>query len=278
MTTAVEPLGPDSITWRLVGDWRGLLLAGRILVMQVAHPVVGAGVGEHSVYKTDPYGRLDRTLQSTMAQVYGGKAAAEEGRRLQELHRDIRGVDAQGRRYSARNPEAFLWVHMTGFELGLVFHERFDTPLSPAQVQQLFDEWRRHGRILGIPDKALPQSVEEFWEVWARVSTRLENNVVVQDLLYNPPKPPPHVPALVFRPLSLRFLALRREVLAWTLPDALRESVGLPVLTVRQERKLRRLARLMRLLGRVLPERLLFLPVAWRARERALADLAKEPS
>jgi hypothetical protein len=34
----------------------------------------------------------------------------------------------------------------------------------------------------------------------------------------------------------------------------------------------------MRLLGRVLPERLLFLPVAWQARERALADLAKETS
>ena len=269
----VEPLGPDSITWRLAGDWRGILLAGRILVLQVAHPVVGAGVGEHSVYKTDPYGRLDRTFRSTMAQVYGGSQAVEEGRRLQELHRDIKGVDARGRRYSARNPEAYLWVHMTGFELGLVFHERFDTPLDAAGRAKLFDEWRRHGRILGIPDKALPRTQEEFWVTWEAVLPKLENNPVVQDLLFNPPKPPPHVPAFVLRPITSRFLTLRCELLAWTLPEQVRERVGLPVLTPRQERKVRRVARLMRRLGRVLPERLLFLPLAWKAREQALKDL-----
>jgi uncharacterized protein (DUF2236 family) len=119
--TGVEPLGPDSIFWRLTGDWRTMLLAGRALVMQTAYPAVGAGVGEHSVYKTDPYGRLDRTMRSVMAQVYGGEHAVEEGRRLREMHRDIKGVDAKGRRYSALNPDAYLWVHATAYEGFLVF-------------------------------------------------------------------------------------------------------------------------------------------------------------
>jgi uncharacterized protein (DUF2236 family) len=44
---------------------------------------------------------------------------------LQELHRDIKGVDAQGCRYAALNPEAFYWVHVTVLEGALIFQERF---------------------------------------------------------------------------------------------------------------------------------------------------------
>ena len=83
------------------------MLSVRALLMQVAHPMVGAGVGEHSVYKTDPWGRLYRSLNSLMTQIYGSERAVAEGPRLQELHRGIKGVDAQGRRYSALNPEAY---------------------------------------------------------------------------------------------------------------------------------------------------------------------------
>ena len=174
--TDVRPLGPETIFWRLTGDWRTMLLAGRALVMQTAYPAVGAGVGEHSVYKTDPYGRLDRTMRSVMAQVYGGEQAVEEGRRLREMHRDIKGVDAKGRRYSALNPDAYLWVHATAFEGFLVFLERFDRPASQAETQQLFDEWRRLGLVLGIPDRQLPRTVPEFWETWDRLVANLEDN------------------------------------------------------------------------------------------------------
>lgn len=36
--------------------------SGYALLLQVAHPTVGAGVAEHSNYAQDPFGRLIRTL------------------------------------------------------------------------------------------------------------------------------------------------------------------------------------------------------------------------
>lgn len=271
-----EPLGPDSILWQVTGDNRAMLLAGRALVFQTAYPAVGAGVGEHSVYKTDPYGRLERTLQSVMAQVYGGARAAEEGRRLREMHREIKGVDSKGRRYSALHPEAYLWVHATTFEVTLVFLERFGTPLRDGQVQQLFDEWRRVGLLLGIKDQHLPRTLEEFWVAWDAVLAKLEDNEVVQDLLHNAPPAPPGlpVPDAVFAWLLRPLLKLRRDIIVWTVPAELAARFGLAPLTPREERRLRRVAALSRLAGRVLPEALLVMPLARRARAAGLADRA----
>jgi uncharacterized protein (DUF2236 family) len=270
--TQVEPLGPDSIFWRLTGDWRTLLLAGRALVMQTAYPVVGAGVGEHSVYKTDPYGRLDRTMRSVMAQVFGGEEALAEGRRLREMHRDIKGVDTKGRRYSALDPDAYLWVHATAYEGFLMFMERFDRPPTEEEKEQLFDEWRRLGLILGIPERRLPATIEEYWRTWDRLQARLEDNPVVQDLLYNPPQPPPWLPLpeSVTRVVAAPMLAARRRLIAWTVPDRVRETFGLSPVTPAQEAALRTIALAARLAGRVLPDQLRYVPMARQAREQAL--------
>ena len=37
-----------------------MLGGGRALLMQVAHPLVAAGVAEHSGYREDPWKRLER--------------------------------------------------------------------------------------------------------------------------------------------------------------------------------------------------------------------------
>lgn len=271
---AVEPLGPDSLHWQFVGDWRALPFTGRALVLQTAHPVVGAGVGQHSVYRTDPYGRLKRTTASVLAQVYGGQAAAAEGARLRALHRDINGVDEQGRRYSALNPEAYYWVHATGFEAAVRFYEHFDTPLDEAGTAQLFDEWRRLGRLLGIKDKDLPATQEQFWERWDAIVATLESNQVVQDLLYNPFRAPKLVPSFLVDPLLRRVFRTRRQVIAWSTPAELLERWGLPELTEAERARVERLARSMRRAGR-LPDALRLLPVTRRARRRALKELRR---
>lgn len=269
-----EPLGPGSVYWYLAGDWRALLMAARALVLQTAYPMVGAAVGDHSVYKTDPYGRLNRTLRSLMAQTYGGAGAALEGRRLVGLHKDIKGVDAQGRRYSALNPEAYLWVHATLFESSLVFLEHFARPLDAHEKAKMFDEWRRIGLLLGIRQETLPRTLDDFWAMWERVSAKLEDNPVVQDVLFNPPRRPPYLPIpqraadVLARPL----LKIQRDIVAWTLAPALRERFGLAPLTVSEERRLRRIAWLSRALGRVLPDVLRYMPMATRARRRAMSD------
>lgn len=269
-----EPLGPGSVYWYLTGDWRTLLVAFRALVFQTAYPMVGAGVGEYSVYKSDPYGRLNRTFGSLMAQTYGGAGAAAEGRRLIELHKNIKGVDAQGRRYSALNPEAYLWVHATIFESSLLFMQRFAKPLDEREVEGMFDEWRRIGLLLGIKDQNLPRSLEEFWEMWDRVSAKLENTPVVQDILYSAPRRPPYVPIpqRFADALAQPLLKIQRDIVTWTVSPLMREKLGLAPLTPAEDRKVRMIAWVSRTLGKVLPDSLRYMPLALRARRRAMSD------
>lgn len=245
-----RPPGPGAATWYAAGDLRFFLVSIRTLVLQVAHPMVGAAVGQHSVYKEDPYGRLWRTATSVIRQVYGGYRTSEEGRRLLEMHRDIQGVDDQGRRYSARNPAAYVWVHATLFDAWRLFLRDYARGLSDEQERQLFDEWRRIGLLIGCDDRLLPASVPEFDAWFAGMLDMLEDNAVVQDLLHNAPKAPPLVPQGLFAWLTSPLLGWQRSFVAETLPDGLAERFSLPRNT-RTARHARRLGTFSRLLGLV---------------------------
>jgi uncharacterized protein (DUF2236 family) len=59
--------GPDSVTWRIHREDALLLGGGRALIMQVAHPLVAAGVGEHSRYREDRGGASTERSTSTRA-------------------------------------------------------------------------------------------------------------------------------------------------------------------------------------------------------------------
>src|SRR3989440_9384676 len=50
--------GPGSLTWRVNREGVLLLGGGAALVLQVAHPLVAAGVEEHSNYREDPWPSL----------------------------------------------------------------------------------------------------------------------------------------------------------------------------------------------------------------------------
>src|SRR5215471_16837379 len=85
--------GPGSEAWVLNREAMLLLGAGpRALLLQLAHPSVAAGVADHSDFRTDPWRRLQGTLDSYLRIVYGTATAARaEIRRLNELHRAITG-------------------------------------------------------------------------------------------------------------------------------------------------------------------------------------------
>lgn len=54
-------LGPNSVSWRVIGDAAAFVGGIRALLVQTAHPEVVAGVEQHSRYRDDPLGRLNRT-------------------------------------------------------------------------------------------------------------------------------------------------------------------------------------------------------------------------
>ncbi|WTO74335.1 DUF2236 domain-containing protein [Streptomyces sp. NBC_00210] len=278
--TAADPAPPPpgGVLWTLVGDIRGLLMLPAALTLQVAHPAVGAGVDEHSVFRTDPWGRGERSLRSLQLWVYGGDAAADEGRRLRELHRGIHGIDAHGRRYRALDPDCYAWVHATGFPVYRHALRYLVRPLTDAQERQLYAEWLQVGRVLGIQDRDMPLSVEEFWPYYRMMlADEVEKTVVVRELtaadrpLPPPDFGPPPVSLLlkaVWPVLLPPFARFRRFITVGLLPPDARDAIGLEW-TDAQERALCRFARVVRVVVPVLPERLRYLPMAREARRAA---------
>ncbi|MFC9247868.1 oxygenase MpaB family protein [Streptomyces sp. NPDC057136] len=272
---APAPPPPGGVLWSLTGDIRSLLILPSALTLQVAHPAVGAGVDEHSVFRTDPWGRGERSLRSLQLWVYGGEAAAEEGRRLRRLHRTIRGTDTRGRRYHALTPANYAWVHATGFPVYRHAARYLVRPMTEAQERALYREWLQVGRILGIHDRDMPQTLEEFWPYYRRMlaeeieATAVVRELVAPDATVPPPDRGPLPVRLLLRalwPVLLPPLARFRSLVTVGLmpPDA-RAAIGLEW-TPEQERKLRRFCRVVRTVVPVLPERLRYLPLARRAR------------
>ena len=144
--------GPASEAWRLDREAMLLLGAGpRALLLQIAHPSVAAGVAEHSNFREDPWRRLDGTIRSYLTIVYGSTPAARaEVRRLNELHRGIRGSG-----YSARDPDLSLWVHATLIESTIAAYDAWLEPLSRDRRARFYDETKPLGRAFGIPDGLL---------------------------------------------------------------------------------------------------------------------------
>jgi uncharacterized protein (DUF2236 family) len=225
--------GPGSITWRKSGDARILATAGYALILQVAHPTVGAGVREHSNFAADPWGRLLRTLDYTTTMTYGGPAAARDmGRRIHEMHKHIKGRKPNGERYFALEPEAFAWVHATLAMSIVVGSERFARAMTPAEVEAFYGEWRGIGRLIGVAEDSLPDRWSDFGAYFDRmVDERLEDNDVVHEVLETLAKPiPPPIPALrdrAWRVIRLPIARLGALATVGLLPPPLRERLGL---------------------------------------------------
>ncbi|WP_396922619.1 oxygenase MpaB family protein, partial [Mycolicibacterium sp.] len=113
----LDPLGPDSLTWKYFGDLRTGMLGVWIGAIQNMYPELGAGVEEHSILLREPLQRVARSVYPIMGVVYDGDRAAETGAQIKGFHHTIKGVDGQGRRYHALNPDTFYWAHATFFML-----------------------------------------------------------------------------------------------------------------------------------------------------------------
>lgn len=274
-----QPPAPGGILWDVAGDVRMTLALPSALVMQVAHPAVGAGVDQYSVFRTDPWGRGERSLHSAQLWVYGGQQAVDEGRRLRKLHATVRGVDTRGRPYRALDPDCYAWVHATGFPVYRHAQKYLGgRPFTPAQERQLYAEWLQVGRVLGLRDKDMPQNLGEFWPYYSRMlSETVEPTPVALEVAaaQRPVPPPPWGPAplrmlvrAVWPVLGPLLARLRAFLTTGLMPPEAREAIGLPWST-RQERRLQAFGFVVRLVVPLLPERLRYLPLARKARREA---------
>lgn len=179
-------LGPDSLMWRYFGDTRILYLLPSTTTVQVAHPGIGAGVEQHSAYKVDPWGRLERSLALLWPVLYNTPAGVREyGQKLRDMHRNIKGTDFNGKQYHALNPELYTWVHITTYYGMIILADFIGDHLTEAQKEQLFQEWLQFGRQMGIRDQDMPATTDAYWAYLEdTIAHRLEKNPATDYVLH----------------------------------------------------------------------------------------------
>lgn len=254
--------GPASMSWRI--DREVIVLAGGscALLMQAAHPVVAAGVVEHSTYATDPFGRLLRTLTSSFDVVFGSRRRAEATiRRVNAIHAAVRGELPGGARYSALDPEALLWVHATLVDTALRVYSRFVEPLTAEEEQAYHRECARIAVLLKVPVGDIPPTIEDL-RAWmdsmlasGRVHVTPQAREIARTILY----PARWLPRIAWDAAHLVSLA--------TLPASVREQYGIGWSQGR-ERGIDRLAGITRRALPLVPPPLRFAPQSRTAERR----------
>ncbi len=224
---------PGSPAWRYSSDGRLMAGAGYALMLQVAHPVIGAGVLEHSNFKADPWGRLLRTLDFTTSMVYGGPELAwQTGQRVRAMHTQIKGLLPNGERYHAMEPTAYAWVHATLADAIVRANAYFVRPIPAGELEAFWAQWRAIGRLLGVRDRDLPSTWAEFGPYYeGMVRDHLVRTQSVDDVLDVMAAPPPPAVRGVPRPVwnAVRRPAARGGRLGTIglMSPALREKLGL---------------------------------------------------
>ena len=183
--------GPDSPTWLISGDVATFVGGIRALLIQAAHPEVVAGVADHSVFESDPLGRLSRTSSYVTATAYGSMAEVEQSlARVRRAHVPVKGTSHRGERYSASGSPFAAWVHNVLTDSFLVTNQYFGrVELDRGDADAYVAEQARLGRMLHAKD--LPETADGLAD-WIASHPEIGPSpgmIKTVEFLKNPPLP-----------------------------------------------------------------------------------------
>jgi len=166
----------------------------RALLLQSLHPLAMAGVADHSDYRHDPWGRLQRTAHFLGATTYGTADQAEEAvDRVRAVHDHVVGVAPDGRPYAANDPHLLRWVHVAEADSFLAAYRRHGAePLTDADADEYVRQMAVIARALGVP--APPESEQALRDQMRSFRGELRGSPAAREvaryLLWQPPLPP----------------------------------------------------------------------------------------
>ena len=144
---------------RFSRDGTLLLGAGYAILMQVANPVIGAAVAEHSDFAHKPLSRLNNTLTFVYGVVLGTAAEAEQVARFTRR--------AHARIPQANDPDHQLWVAATLYQTAARVYERVYGALANDDAQAVLEVYSALGTSLEVPLERWPATPALFHEYWA---------------------------------------------------------------------------------------------------------------
>jgi uncharacterized protein (DUF2236 family) len=221
---------------------RVLLLAwARAILLQLAHPLVAAGVDDHSTFRGGTLKaavRLHHTVRAMLSLTYGSASdrdatiATINGihRRVNGTLRQAVGPFAAGTPYSAEDPALLLWVHATLLESIPLVYDRVVQPMSVGERDEYCEEAAWVPPALGAHEGA-PRSWRELQAYVA--SVHASGVLAVSPQAYDLAR------AVLAPPLSTLVwpaAAVNRLVTVGLLPPAVREQYGFSWSSGRQAR------------------------------------------
>ncbi len=230
---------------RFLADSTPVAAGGRAILLQIADPVVAAGVRRHSDFARRPQQRLAHTLMFVYAVVSGTERdAAIAAGFVNRAHAPVTGADDVDRQ---------LWVAATLFDSARRAHDLFGAPVTAERAEDVLAAYAPIATTLRVPAERWPTSVVAFDEYWADALERLEvtddARGVVRDLLH--PR---------FAPLWVRAaMPLVRIVTVGMLPERLRTAYGF-AWGPREQRRFQRTVAVVSGVRSVVPGALLRLP------------------
>ena len=179
---------PASDVSRRINAERLLLLAWiRAILLQFAHPLIAAGVADHSSFRGGPraaFARLRATVGAMLALTFGRDAERDAAlEAIRAIHRRVAGAlpiecgpFAAGTRYSAEDPALLTWVHATLIESMVIVYEDLIGPLSSADR----DSYCADAAELAVDLGALPDVVPRSWnELRAYIDHRYASGEII---------------------------------------------------------------------------------------------------
>ena len=180
MTVTTSPagglFGPESVTWRILGEpvmWVGGL---RAMYLQALHPRTMRATWQNTAFARpgEAWGRFGRTVEFVRVRTYGSTADVERaGRRVRKVHASLTGTDADGSVIRLDEPELLLWVHCGEIASYADVARRSAIPLAAGDLDRFVAEQRRSAAVVGLDPAGVPGSMAELDAYYERMRPQL---------------------------------------------------------------------------------------------------------
>lgn len=214
---------PHHPYWYVNRELLVVLAGSRAIMLELAHPLVAAGVAQHSNFKRNSLGRLYRTIWMMVDASFGtDETARQAAGRVHRCHHTVNGVLREtagmfpaGTSYHAHDPHLKMWVLATLIDSILQTHDLFIRPLSEAEQEAYYADCRRLGQLLGIPPAVMPATYADFTRymedmLLSQVLTVTDTAREVMQVIFAPPIGP-LLRLASFAGIGLLPLRLRQE-------------------------------------------------------------------
>jgi len=175
MDEADAYFSPNSIVRQVHSDLPSMVIGGfASLLLQMLHPLAMAGVAQHSRYRQDPLGRMERTAFFIGVTSFGSRSDAESAiATVKAVHARVNGVSPDGRPYSANDPDLLTWVHAAEVSSFLAGAERYGTlALHDSDKDHYLLEMSRIAYSLGA--EWVPTTRQELADYFVAIQPELE--------------------------------------------------------------------------------------------------------